>query len=453
MSNSSSASVNASASTDLEATRYIPPWSSPYIIGVAGFSGSGKTTVAQKIIEEINEPWTVLVSMDNFYKPLTKAQSELAFQDSLKAGKKTEIPVYSFSLHDRTEEKITIYGANVVILEGIYSLFDQSLLDMMDAKIYVDTDLDICYTRRLMRDIAERGRDLGGIIRQWDSYVKPNSVRFVKPTMSNADVIIPRGSDNKVAIDMIIKHLKKQLKLKSIEHLHHLKKLGRVIKPIDFSKVDVLKETNQLLGIKSIMLNSATSNDEFIFYFNRIASLLINQSLELVEYGPSINKIVSPTGHILKDAIQQKQEVVAVNIIRSGDCFVYSLRKTIPEVVIGKLLIQSDSQTGEPQLHTERLPSFSNNCKVLLFDAQIISGAAVIMAIKVILDNGVEEKNLVLVTYLATEVAVRRVLNAFPEVHLVIGNMSSIEGIEGKDMDGDWWMSNRFIDSRYFGTD
>ncbi|GMF03744.1 unnamed protein product [Ambrosiozyma monospora] len=168
----------------------------------------------------------------------------------------------------------------------------------MDCKIYVDTDLDICYSRRLLRDIVERGRDLEGIIKQWDDFVKPNSVRFVKPTMNSADVVIPRGSDNIIAIDMIIQHIRKQLHSKSVEHVQQLKKLGKAIKPIDKTKIHVLPKTNQLLGMKTILLNKDTSNDEFIFYFNRIATILIYASLELVQYTPlppSGQPVISPT--------------------------------------------------------------------------------------------------------------------------------------------------------------
>ncbi|KAG7884267.1 hypothetical protein KL938_002139 [Ogataea parapolymorpha] len=459
--------------TDLQANKYIPPWTSPYIIGVAGFSGSGKTTVAQKIIEQINEPWTVLLSMDNFYKPLTPEQRELAYRNeydfdtpeaydleafynciiSLKEGKKTQVPVYSFALHNRTDENISIYGANVIIVEGIYSLYDPKVLALMDTKIYVDTDLDICYSRRLLRDIVERKRDIEGIIEQWEKFVKPSSVASVKPTMYNADIVIPHGSDNTKAIDMIIKHIRKQLQKKSEEHLAHLARLGRMVAPINYNNIKVLPKTNQLLGMKSIILNRETSNDDFIFYFDRIASTLISEALELVHYSPAPNDIITPSGYRITDGVVQAQEVVAVNIIKSGDCFMRSLRKIIPEAIVGKVLIQSDSQTGEPQLHTERLPQFSPGCKVLLFDAQVISGAAATMAVKVILDHGVEESEIVLVVYLASETGLRRILNAFPNVKVVVGNLSAVEPKEGQDNDTDWWMSMRFIDARYFGTD
>ncbi|OUM53907.1 hypothetical protein BVG19_g3237 [[Candida] boidinii] len=475
-------SSSISSLNELDVTQYIPPWKSPYIIGVAGVSGSGKTTVAQQIIEEINQPWTVLVSLDNFYKPLTKEQSAQAFRNeydfdtpdaldldllyecinSLKKGEKAVLPVYSFATHSRTKETITIYGCNVIIIEGIYSLYHSKLLDIMDMKIYVDTDLDICYSRRLLRDIVERGRDLEGIIKQWDTFVKPNSERFVKPSMLSADIIIPRGSDNLVAMNTIITHIRKQLKTKSAEHVQHLIKLGQKFKTIDYNRVHILPKTNQLEGMCAILLNKQSSRDEFIFYFDRVALILIDEALELIHYSPiKETKIITPGGYIFKNAMRQSQEVVAVNMIRSGDCFMSSLRKTIPEVKVGKLLIQQDSQTGEPQLHTEKLPPLVNGNNVLLFDAQTISGAASIMAIKIMIDHGINEEDIILVTFFSTEIGVRRILNAFGKVNIVIGKMGSSNDTDtearkseiGYCSDNDWWMSTRFIDAIYFGTD
>lgn len=458
-------------SLSAKVTQYIPPWKSPYIIGVAGYSGSGKTTVAQHIIEEINEPWTVLLSLDNFYKPLSPEESARAFRNeydfdepnaldldlmrqcvkSLKEGKKTEIPVYSFTLHSRTDQKICIYGSNVIIIEGLYTLFDEEINKYMDFKVYVDADLDICFSRRLLRDIVERGRDLGGIIKQWDTFVKPNSVRYVRPTMQSADVIIPRGADNKIALSILIKHIRRQLDEKSREHVRQLQALGKVIRPIDTAKLHVLPATNQLKVIKTILLNKDTSAHEFIFYFDRVASLLITHALDYIEYLPGPH-ITTPINAVVKETRYIRGEIIAVDIIRAGDCFIPSLKKTVPGIRVGKLLIQSDSRTGEPHLHTEHLPPIHGDCNVLLFDAQVISGAAATMAVKVLLDYGVREDRIVLCTLLATEVGVRRIQNAFQNVHIVVGSIGTSSADSGKDSDSEWWMANRFIDTRYFGT-
>lgn len=476
-------SSNVSLASD--ELQYIPPWSEPYIIGVAGCSGSGKTSVASKIIKEINQPWTVLLSLDNFYRPLTKEQRQLAFDNnydfdtpdsldldlmykcvkSLKEGKKTEIPVYSFTEHNRTDKTITIYGANVIIIEGIYGLFSDELSKLMDTKIYVDTDLDICLARRLNRDIIERSRDLDGVIKQWNTFVKPNSVKYVIPTLKVADLVIPRGSDNHIGINLIIRHLLNQLEKKSRLHLKHLAKLGKTLKPLDQSRIIKLPSGRQLKAINTILLNKNTKRDEFIFYFDRLATMLLNVALDCLNYEEY--SLTTPQGHELK-GLRASEEIIGINIIRSGDCFMNSIKRTIPDVSIGKLLIQSDSMTGEPQLHTESLPPkiYEQNCKIFIFDAQILSGAAAIMAIQVLLDHGIELKNIILVSYLVSEIGARRILNAFGEVKIVVGLMGKIkreDNASSEEEDGDletqvvhndqaWWFRTRFVDNVYFGT-
>lgn len=459
---------------------YIPPWTEPYIIGIAGNSGSGKTSISQKIIQDINQPWTVLLSFDNFYQSLTLEQSKLAFANNydfdcpdsldfdllvetignLKKGGKTTIPVYSFTSHNRTSKTNTIYGANVIIVEGLYALHDQRLLDMMDLKIYVDTDLDICLARRLTRDILYRGRDLGGAMQQWEKFVKPNAVKFINPTVQNADLVIPRGLDNSIAINLMIKHIKNQLALKSRNHLQRLKKLGVNIKfDIDKFNIKLLQNTNQVKGINSILFDTSTSRNDFIFYFNRMCGLLIELAQEFMTNYTNVDIDTGKGIYHGKKLLQNQYN--AVNIIRSGDCFMASIKKSFPEISIGKLLIQSDSTTGEPQLHFERLPHKLSD-KIMLFDSQIISGAGAIMAIQVLLDHHVKEQDIILITYLSTEIGIRRIVNVFPKVKIVVGKLSSMEDSNSNNkvwynnegfLDSHWHFRNRFIDSLYFGTE
>ncbi|CAH2355663.1 uridine kinase [[Candida] railenensis] len=497
LNDSSKLTRSNSVATNADIPSYTPPWTTPYIIGVAGYSGSGKTSISQRIIQELNQPWTILLSFDNFYNPLNKEQRQQAFDcefdfdepasldfdllcecvSSLKAGNKTEIPNYSFVDHNRTGKSSTIYGANVIIIEGIYALYDQRLLDMMDVKIFVDTDLDICLGRRLSRDILDRGRELMGAIKQWEKFVKPNAVRYVMHTMNNADLVIPRGMDNIVGINMMIKHIQNQLSLKSELHLEHLQRLG-LTHDLNLSKkenIKILPSTNHTNGVNSILLSKDTDRTDFIFYFDIIAFKIIEHALEfLTEFEENIP--ISTYGNYTYNGMKSKDEIIAVNIIRSGDCFMSSVKKTFPEIAIGKLLIQSDSMTGEPQLHTESLPKSIKNVsktgrKIFLFDAQIISGAASIMAIQVLVDYGISVKDIILCSYLSTEIGIRRIIHAFPDVKLVLGKVSSmnssqeeglvrgevVDKIDGYNLEGfkdtDWVFSNRYIDSLYFGTD
>ncbi|SCW00354.1 LAFE_0C02344g1_1 [Lachancea fermentati] len=462
------------ADKDNHGSRYIPPWTTPYIIGVGGLSGSGKTSVAAKIVSSINTPWTVLISLDNFYKPLTPEERELAFKNtfdfdqphstdldlayqcllSLKQGKKTTIPVYSFVHHNRVPDKsITIYGSSVVVIEGIYALYDQRLLDLMDLKIYVDADLDVCLARRLSRDIVSRGRDLEGCIKQWEDFVKPNADKFVKPTMKNADAIIPSMGNNGVATQTLINHIKSKLQLKSKKHLKELVKLGYIqnTKALsEMSNIHELEPTNQVLSLRTMLLDKYLTRDDFVFYFDRIATILVSRALDDITCRKG-SQIITPSNIVIDSpTVVEFDKVTAINIVRSGDCFMKSLKKTIPSIAVGKLLIQSDSHTGEPQLHCEFLPpQLEDFEQVLLVDAQIISGAAIIMAIQVLLDHGVPLQKIKVIVYLATEIGIRRISNAFNDrVSIYAGHIVATDAL-GTDN----WARIRFVDSKYFGCD
>ncbi|RBQ93443.1 hypothetical protein VDGD_20353 [Verticillium dahliae] len=186
--------ANESHVTVQKRLHYAPPWADVSIIGIAGSSGSGKSTLAHAICKKLNLPWVVILSMDSFYNPLTPEQSKKAFNNDfdfdspeaidfdvltqclrdLKAGKRAEIPVYSFAKHQRLDHSTTIYSPHVLILEGIFALYDQRILDLLDMKIFCEADPDTCLSRRVLRDVRERDRDVEGIMKQWFGFVKPN---------------------------------------------------------------------------------------------------------------------------------------------------------------------------------------------------------------------------------------------------------------------------------------
>lgn len=154
----------------------------------------------------------------------------------LKEGRKVEVPVYNFVTHARETTTKTMYGANVIIFEGILTFHSAEVLDMLDMKIFVDTDSDIRLARRLkrfviaqsirssmnlipnvFRDISQRGRDLEGVLKQYSTMVKPSYSNYIAPTMAHADIIVPRGGDNKVAIQLIVQHVNTQLQLRGFK--------------------------------------------------------------------------------------------------------------------------------------------------------------------------------------------------------------------------------------------
>ncbi|KMK75750.1 uridine kinase [Alkalihalobacillus pseudalcaliphilus] len=193
----------------------------PIIIGVAGGTGSGKTTVAKEIFSQFNEKSIVLIEQDAYYRD----QSHLDFEERLQTnydhplafdndllinqlemlveGKSIQKPVYDYANHTRSDQTILIEPKDVIILEGILILEDQRLRDMMDIKLFVDTDADVRILRRLVRDINERGRSVESVVEQYTTIVRPMHLQFIEPTKRYADIIVPEGGQNRVAIDLM----------------------------------------------------------------------------------------------------------------------------------------------------------------------------------------------------------------------------------------------------------
>lgn len=200
--------------------------SKPITIGVAGGSGSGKTTVALKVVERVGFDQIAYLSHDAYYRdasnlpPAERAQLNFDHPDSLdnellisqlkqlQAGQPVEIPVYDFKTHSRLAETRRIDPQPVILVEGILIFADKQLRDLMDVKIFVDTDADLRLIRRLQRDIGERGRSPDSVIQQYLRTVRPMHLEFVEPSKRYADVIIPEGGFNEVAIDMVAARLR-----------------------------------------------------------------------------------------------------------------------------------------------------------------------------------------------------------------------------------------------------
>jgi uridine kinase len=193
----------------------------PVVIGVAGGTGSGKTTVAQAILTQAGTDQISLIQHDAYYRDLSDLpaaqramrnfdhpdalDNDLLIQhlQALKVGQAIEMPVYDFTTHSRTDQTQRLGPNPIILLEGILIFADEALRQLLDVKIYVDTDADIRFIRRLRRDIAERGRTMDSVIRQYLATVRPMHQQFVEPSKRYADIVIPEGGFNQVAIEMI----------------------------------------------------------------------------------------------------------------------------------------------------------------------------------------------------------------------------------------------------------
>ena len=193
----------------------------PVVLGVAGGSGSGKTTVAQAVLDAVGRHRIAFLAQDSYYRDRLWASSDeplhynfdhpnaldhdllVAHMKNLRAGEGANVPVYDFVTHRRREETVRVEPRAVILLEGILLFVDPKLRALLDFKIFVDTDSDIRLIRRLRRDIADRGRQVEDVLSQYEETVRPMHLEFVEPSKRYADVIIPEGGENRVALEMV----------------------------------------------------------------------------------------------------------------------------------------------------------------------------------------------------------------------------------------------------------
>ena len=201
----------------------------PLVIGIAGGSGSGKTTVAQEILNRVGPARISFLQHDAYYKDLSglppaqraavnfdhpnSLETELLIShiESLKEGQPVRVPIYDFAHHSRTEESFEVLPRRVILVEGILIFAEPDLRELFDVKIFVDTDDDVRLIRRMQRDIEERGRTAENVIKQYMATVRPMHLEFVEPSKRYADVIIPEGGFNTAALDMVVARIESLL--------------------------------------------------------------------------------------------------------------------------------------------------------------------------------------------------------------------------------------------------
>ena len=204
------------------------------VIGIAGGTGSGKTTITRKIIENFG-PDVSVINHDNYYKAhhnmpyeerakLNYDQPDAFDTDqlieavrALKKGRSVICPVYDYSIHDRSEKTVTVKPARVVIVEGILIFENRELCSLLDIKVFVDADADVRILRRIVRDVRDRGRSLESVVNQYLSTVKPMHEKYVEPSKRNADIIVPEGGHNKVALELLMQRVQAHLEGKNID--------------------------------------------------------------------------------------------------------------------------------------------------------------------------------------------------------------------------------------------
>ncbi|KAL0310914.1 UNVERIFIED_CONTAM: Uridine kinase-like protein 4 [Sesamum angustifolium] len=393
----------------------------PFVIGVAGGAASGKTSVCDMIIEQLRDQRVVLVNQDSFYHNLTPEEFKkvheynfdhpdafdteqlLCIMEKLKHGQAVDIPRYDFkSYKNDIFPARRVNPSDVIILEGILIFHDPRVRDLMNMKIFVDTDADVRLARRIRRDTVEKGRDIGTVLDQYSKFVKPAFDDFILPTKKYADIIIPRGGDNHVAIDLIVQHIRTKL-----------------------GQHDLCKIYPNLYVIQS--------------------------TFQVVEHGlghlPFTEKqVITPTGSVYT-GVDFCKRLCGVSIIRSGESMENALRACCKGIKIGKILIHREGDNGQ-QLIYEKLPADISDRHVLLLDPILGTGNSAVQAISLLIKKGVPESNIIFLNLISAPQGVHVVCKHFPRVKIVtseieIGLNEDYRVIPGMGEFGD----------RYFGTD
>ncbi|PSS30405.1 Uracil phosphoribosyltransferase [Actinidia chinensis var. chinensis] len=424
------------------------PHKQPFIIGLAGGTASGKATVCNMIISQLHDQRVVLVSQESFYHSLTDEQLEkiseynfdhpdafntellLLCMERLKHGHAVSIPNYDVKSHKCIEPDRKVNPSDVIILEGILVLQDQHVRDLMNMKIFVDTDSDVRLARRIQRDTVERGRNIENVLDQYTKFVKPSFEEFILPSKKHADVIIPRGADNDVAIDLIVQHIRTKL------GQHDLCKI--------YPNVFVIYSTFQIRGMHTLIRDVRTTKHDFVFYADRLIRLVVEHGLGHLPF--TEKQIITPTGSVYSGVVFCRR-LCGVSIIRSGESMENALRACCKGIKIGKILIHGEGDNGR-QLIYEKLPADISSRQVLLLDPVLASGSNAIKGISLLLSKGVPESNIIFLNLIAAPEGIHAVCKKFPKLKIVT---SEIDVSLNKDLRVIPGMGE--FGDRYFGTD
>jgi len=293
---------------------------------------------------------------------------------------------------------------------------------MGDMKIFVDTDADIRLSRRLKRDITNRGRNIKDVLEQYKNHVKPAFDYYIAPSMSHADLIVPRGGENEVAIKLIVQHVQTQFEARGFKLRGQLANMNGFLKFENGDRklpdsLNVLPETSQTKGLHTFVRNRNTSRDEFIFYSKRLIRLVVEYAMSLLPF--ETVTIQTPQGIPYEGKRCSARKICGVSILRAGETMEAALTEVCKDIRVGKILIQTSRDTGEPELYYLRLPKDIKDYRIILMDATVASGAAAMMAIRVLLDHEVPEENISLVSMLMAVSGVHTIAYAFPKVKIV----------------------------------
>lgn len=423
----------------------------PFIIGVAGGTASGKTTVCDRIMQQLQEKRVVLIAQDSYYRGLT--QHELAnvknynfdhpdaidvktildTLDLLKARKGVDVPVYDFVTHSRSAEVIKVNPADVVILEGILVLSIPEIRAKLNMKIFVDTDDDVRLARRIKRDTLDRGRSVDGVIEQYTKFVKPMFDAYVSPSKKYADVIIPwAGGENEVAIDLIVQHIRTKLGQDDLRRI--------------YNNLKVLPPNFQVRCMHTLIRDRTAHMHDFVFYSDRLIRLVVEHGLGFLPFHEK--QVETPTG-ALYNGVSFAKKLCGVSIIRSGEAMENALRACCKGIKLGKVLIHRKESDFGCNVVYHKLPHDIAERYALVLDPILATGNSARAAIQLLLDKGVREDHILFLTLIAAPAGIHMLCHNFPQITVVTSEIDDEVSEHGCVLPG----IGEFGDRYYVGSD
>lgn len=434
--------------SEMNHVTYLENFREPFLIGVAGGSASGKKTVCDMIIEQLHDQRVVLINQDSFYRdlPIEKlakvheynfdhpdafdTEKLLCCLESLKHGSSVDIPGYDFRSHKHLWPARKVNPSDVIILQGILVFHDPHVRELLNMKIFVDTDADVRLARRIQRDTVEKKRDISMVLDQYSKFVKPAFEEFILPQMKFADIIIPRGGDNYVAINLIVQHIRTKLSQ------HDLCKI--------YPNLYVIQSTFQIRGMHTLIRDVNTAKHDFIFYADRLIRLVVEQGLGHL---PFVEKqVITPTGTVYT-GVDFCKRLCGVSVIRSGESMENALRACCKGIKIGKILIHKEGDRGQ-QLIYHNLPKDIANRHVLLLDPILGTGNSAVQAISLLLSKDVLEANIIFLSLISAPQGLHAVCKRYPRLKVVTSEIEAGVSNDFRVIPG----MGEFGD-RYFGTD
>ncbi|KAJ6302214.1 hypothetical protein OIU77_016327 [Salix suchowensis] len=437
----------------------------PFVIGVSGGTASGKTTVCDMIIQQLHDHRVVLVNQRvheyNFDHPdAFDTEQLLDCVQKLRSGHSYQVPIYDFKNHRRSSESFRqVNASDVIILEGILVFHDQRVRNLMNMKIFVDADADVRLARRIRRDIVERGRDINSVLEQYAKFVKPAFDNFVLPSKKYADVIIPRGGENHVAIDLIVQHIHTKLGQHDLckiypnvyviqstfqyqcgnDSICSMMSMDRNMMSMD--STTLLKD---IRGMHTLIRDKEISKHDFVFYSDRLIRLVVEHGLGYLPF--TEKQVVTPTGSVYT-GVDFCKKLCGVSIIRSGESMENALRACCKGIKIGKILIHRVGDNGK-QLIYEKLPKDISERHVLLLDPVLATGNSANHAIELLIQKGVPESHIIFLNLISAPEGIHCVCKRFPSLKIVTSEIDAALNEEFRVIPG----MGEFGD-RYFGTD